>query len=565
MPGIFSALFSNSNPIYDDRYWTTGGTIIGNTSAGELVTDDTVLTSSAWYAALRNISEDIAKLPAYAVRYRDDINKTRDDNHIVTYLFYYAPNQYQNPMTFRAQMQHWKHGWGNAYAEIERDANMRPVALHPRHPGTIQPEWDEATGRLRYRWLKSYRFQGGKMVDKREDYIDADNMFHLRGLGSDPLQGYSVIRYAANSLSLTLAAESFGASSFKNRGAVTSILRHPQRLNDSARSKFKESFDAAYRGARKAGGWLLLEDGMEYQQLSISPDDMQFLQTRQLQIEEVCRWIRIPPSKIQHLMRANYNTLENENRNYVTDCLQGEIKGWEEEAQRKLFRSDERDMRLYHNMNALLRGDIAAQTDHVAKMIDKGVYSINEALQYIGGNTIGPIGDQRFVNANLMRLKENMLFPAEIKAAQPSQSATMPEDDEMEDIETPDIPDDEEDDDDMEETTQQATDHRPRITREQAWAIVWPVMERAERKAEKAVPRIQKKHGEDIDAAIAALAEFHTELRAEIIVNLCDTFTAFGGDEETLKQTIATDTLDNATAIDYQSITTALVAHLIGD
>lgn len=560
MPGIFSALFS-SNPIYDERYWTTGGTTISNTTAGELVTDDTVLTSSAWYAALRNISEDIAKLPAYAVQYQDDINKVRNDEHIVTYLFYYAPNSYQNPMTFRAQMQHWKHGWGNAYAEIERDANMNPIALHPRHPGTIQPEWDNATGRLKYKWLKSYRFQGGKMVDKHEDYIDADNMFHLRGLGSDPLQGYSVIRYAANSLSLTLAAEAFGASSFKNRGAVTSILRHPAKLNDVARSKFKESFDAAYRGARKSGGWLLLEDGMEYQQLSISPDDMQFLQTRQLQIEEVCRWIRIPPSKIQHLMRANYNTLENENRNYVTDCLQGEIKGWEEEAQRKLFRRDERNMRLYHNMNALLRGDIAAQTDHVAKMIDKGVYSINEALQYIGGNTIGPIGDQRFVNANLMRLKENMLFPAEIKAATPSQSAPMT---------TPEPPDVE--DDDMEETTTQlATPHTndtpttPRITREQAWSIVWPVVERAERKAEKAVPRIEKKHGEDVEAASAAIAEFHTELRAEIIVNLCDTFTAFGGDEETLKQTIALDALDNPNAIDYQGITTALVSHLVGD
>lgn len=551
MPGLFSNIFNQSSPLYDDRYWTTGGTVIPNTNAGALVTDDTVLTSSAWYAALRNLSEDIGKMPAYAVEYIDENNKARRDEHRVTELFYFAPNSYQNPMEFRSQLQHWRLGWGNAYAEIQRDpTTLDPVALHPRHPGTIIPEWDAASGRLKYKWLKQYQFVAGQLTNQQVEYIDQDNMFHLRGLGSDPLKGYSVIRYAAESLSLTLAAEQFGASSFKNRGAVTSILRHPNKMGDPARKKFKESFDAAYRGAKKAGGWLLLEDGMEYQQLSISPDDMQFLQTRQLQIEEVCRWLRIPPSKIQHLMRANYNTLENENRNYVTDCLQGLIKGWEEEAQRKLFRRDERNMRLYHNMNSLLRGDIQSQTEHIVKMWQIGAYSGNDALSYIGANTMGPEGDQRFIPANFTRLKENMLSPAEIKANQTRPAQTMEAEDSPED--------------DIEDTIEESgTEQRAlKITRDQAWSIVWPSIERAERKAEKAIPRLQKKHLDDTESLDAALVSFYTELRAEVIVNLHDTFVAFGGDGDALKAAVA----ESAPApVDYQDLCNKLVAMLTED
>ena len=511
MPAILTALRrASSTDIFSrDSAWTGGGGsyVMRGLAAGEDVSPDNALTLSAWFAALRNLSEDIGKLPAYAVEYVGENDKQRRETHAVTRLFHVAPNTYMTPMTFRAQLQHWRLGWGNGYAEIERDPfTLAPVALHPRHPATIIPRWNDTDGRVEYRYLASYEFRNGRMVHSQERIIDQDNMFHIRGLGGSALEGYSVIRLAAESLAHSIAVERFGAASFKNRGAVSAILKHPGEMGETARTVFKNSFDEAYSGARNAGGWILLEEGMTYEQMNIAPDDMQFLQTRQMQIDEVCRWIRIPPSKIQHLMRANYNTLEMQNQEYVTDCLQGLIKDWEEQCQWKLFRSDESSFRLYHNLNSLLRGDTRTQTEHIRTMSNIGVYSINDALGFLGQNGIGPKGDKRFIAQNMMELRDNMPDATMQKsrpAAPPAQRA----------VKAP---------------------VTSSMTLEKSKAIFKPAIDRAQRKADKAIPRLQSKHKDCEADLICATHEFYSELRSEIMDNTMPLWLALDGDVEIL-------------------------------
>ena len=533
MPAILTALRrASSTDIFNRESAWSGGSgsyVMRGLAAGEDVSPDNALTLSAWFAALRNLSEDIGKLPAYAVEYVGENDKQRREEHPVTRLFHVAPNTYQTPMTFRAQLQHWRLGWGNGYAEIERDPfTLAPVALHPRHPATIIPRWNETDGRVEYRYLASYEFRGGRMVSSQERIIDQDNMFHIRGLGGSALEAYSVIRLAAESLAHSIAVERFGAASFKNRGAVSAILKHPGEMGKEARSGFKDSFDAAYAGARNAGGWILLEEGMTYEQMNIAPDDMQFLQTRQMQIDEVCRWIRIPPSKIQHLMRANYNTLEMQNQEYVTDCLQGLIKDWEEQCQWKLFRSDESSHRLYHNLNSLLRGDTRAQTEHIRTMSNIGVYSINESRSFLGQNGIGPEGDKRFVAQNMMELRPNMPDPTMQKsrpAAPPAQRA----------VEAPTM---------------------PAMTLEKAEAIFKPAIDRASIKADKAVPRLQNKHKDCEEDLICAVHGLYSELRRDILNNTMPIWITLDGDRDALVSAID---MESSEVIDYDAMLESMV------
>lgn len=528
---LFADLYKASESIFDrPSAWSPIGDSVvpgGTLAAGETVSEARMLADAAIYAAIRNLAEDTAKLPAYVVRVDEKGDKQRVDAHAVTRLFEEGPNNYQNPFAFRAQVTHWKIGWGNGYAEIERDARMNPIALHPRHPGTIQPFYDEATGRIAYKHLQHYRFIGGKLVDKTERIIDADNMLHIRGIGGDALEGYSVIRVAAESYSAMFATQAFAASSFKNRGAVSSVITHPGDMGEEAREYFKESFDKAYRGARKAGGWILLEDGMTYNQYSISPDDMQFIQTRTFQIDEVCRWFRIPPSKIQHLVRASYNSLEQQDDEYENDCIQTHVIEWEQESKRKLFRMDESDLRLYHNMNARLRGDIRAQTEHITKGIQNGIYTINQALSFMGQNTVGPVGDKRFIASNMMEINTQPVVKPVANPTPPAPVAPQP-----------------------------ATPRRGAIGPEQVRVILSQEVTRAQRKADKAIPRIEKRHEGDPEALVSGVRDFYEELRSEIVVNLSPVWLALGGDDYSLACAVSAGGPDH---IEYEQITDALV------
>jgi HK97 family phage portal protein len=504
MLGLLGGLFQASE--LSDPKWTASAETFLNLAAGEAVNDTNVLTLSAWYAALRNKAEDIGKLPIHVVEQTPDGETKRIYDHPVAYLFDTAPNSYQTPIVFRSQVEHWADGWGNGYAQIERDANMNPIALHPIHPGRVQVEWDDDTQRIVYKVLnRRGNLAGGYTA------VDQDNMLHIRGLGSDPFVGYSVIRFAAESLSLSLAAERFGAAYFKNSGALSGIVKHPGNMGVEARNNFVSSFDGAYRGARKAGGWILLEDGMSYEQLSIPPEDAQFIQTRQLQIEEIARWLRMPPSKLMHLAKSSYNTLEMQNLEYVIDCLQPCAIRWEQECKRKLFRRDESNVFMTHNFNGLLRGDIKTQTEHIRTMANIGVYSTNESRKFLGMNSVGDAGDKRFIAGNMIELKEDMLFPADVKAQSRAPREPNPADT---------------------VSTETQPEKVQILSETQAWSIVWPIIERAQRKAEKAIPRIQKNHSDDADLIDSKIQEFITDLISEMVVNFAPVCEAFNVDAE---------------------------------
>lgn len=509
MAGLFAQLFQSAQSENNEALWSGSEFISRHLAAGEPVGDTSALTLSTWFAILRNQSEDVAKLPCHVINYTSETTKERVNDHPVARLMTYAPNAYQDPINFKSQMTHFLLGWGNAYAEIERDSRMRPIALHPLHPGRVKPEWDETGTRLQYRVLLDYQFTNGRLKVKSERVIDQDNMFHLRGLGSDPLQGYSVIRMAAESLSAALAVERFGAAYFKNSGALSGIVKYPGALDDEDRAFFVDSFNQAYGGARRTGGWILLEDGMTYEQLSINPEDAQFLQTRILAIEDICRWLRMPPSKVQHLAKANYNSLEMQNLEYVIDSLMSITTKWQEQGKRKLFDYSEAGYYLDFNFHGWLKGDIKAQTEHIVKMVQNGIYTPNQGLSFLGLNTIGPEGDQRFIAVNMQPLKPNMQSPQESR----QQRAEM-------------------------ELSKPAEPEPVVLNYDRAKSFIEPIINWTRRKNEKAVERLNKKHEGDEAARDAALMELTTDNREEMKRNVLEFWKQFSEDEAPAIMTI---------------------------
>jgi len=366
------------------------------TSAGVTITPEKALSLSVYYACLHVISEDLGKLPLFVYRQTAD-GKKRLLDHPAYRLLHVSPNEDMGSMTFRETLTHHAMGWGGGFAEIIRDGQNRPVELGVIHPSRVEVKRDE-DDRLVYLVREGSR--GFKKIR-----FPAQDILHIHGLGPTGTTGYAMSVLAREAIALGLEAETFGASFFANSSVAFGVLEHPGTLTPEAHANLKSSLvENEHKGAGRAHGTLILEEGMKWEQTSIPPNDAQFLETRQFQVEDICRWFRVPPHKIQHLLRATFSNIESQAIEYVTDALTPWAVRWEQELARKLFRR-EPDVYAEHLFAGLLRGDQAQRSNYYRQMFSVGAMSINDILRKENADGIGPLGDMRFVPANMQRLE----------------------------------------------------------------------------------------------------------------------------------------------------------------
>lgn len=364
------------------------------TTAGETVGPASALQASAYFAAIRCISEDLAKLPLPVYRF-DGRSREIQPAHPVAALFRGQSNGEMTAFSLRETMIGHALSWGNGYAEIVRDGAGRPRQLWPIHPSRVTVKRDES-GALYYCVAADYALKQPEVI------LAPADVFHLHGLG-DGVTGYSVLRLAAESLGIALAAQRFAASFYGNGANPGMVLKHPKALSDPARAHLRESWAQMYQGPERAGRTAILEDGMDIARLSIPPDEAQFLESRQFQVEEIARWFRMPPHKLQHLLRSTFGNIEHQSLEYVTDTLTPWAARFEAEADAKLLDGDG-TLTLKHDFSALLRGDHNARANYYRTMVNLGVLTPNEVRQAEGLNPGPQPLDEFYMQSNMLPL-----------------------------------------------------------------------------------------------------------------------------------------------------------------
>jgi HK97 family phage portal protein len=381
------------NPRLWLKKWAEGGV---GTAAGMEVSPTTAMGLSGYYGAMRAIAEDIGKLPLITYKRLDPKGKERAAEHSLFRLLHDFPNPNMESMTFRETLTHWTLGWGNGYAEIERNGLNVPTALYPIHPSRVIVE-DKDARNIYYNVLND---------DYTRVQVPQRDMFHVRGLGAYGLYGYSVARVAAESIGVNLAAQSFGAAFFGNGTHLAGVLEHPGTLDPDGLKSLRESWADMNAGVANAYKPGILEEGMTWKRIGIPPEEAQFIESRQFGVEEMARWFRIPPHKIQHLLRATFSNIDAQNIEYVTDTLLPWITRWEQQIQRKLFGEEEEEYFAEHLVVALLRGDLKTQAEYYAKLQERGVLSINEIREAENRNPIEG-GDKHFIGVNMQEVTED--------------------------------------------------------------------------------------------------------------------------------------------------------------
>lgn len=350
----------------------------GPTHTGKPVSEYTALNCSTVWACTRIISETVASLPLHLMKSEKDGSKKSYTDHPLYGVLHDEPNSDMSDMELRETITAHAVTWGNGYAEIVRDSQLRTIGLWPILPDAVTPKKD-ASGNLVY----EVRAKNGKTRTLRGAKTGARELpevLHVRGLGFDGLTGYSVVSMGRQSIALAQIQEEYSAKYFARGGRRPYILELPTRFKDQqAFDLFRSNWEAAYTGDDAFHKTAILEGGLTYKELGFSQEDAQFLESRQFSISEICRWFRISPHMVGDLSRATFSNIEHLAIEFVQQTLMGWLIRWEKAIKRCCLTPDEkRNVYAKHNVSALLRGDFASRMAGYATLLQNAIASPNE-------------------------------------------------------------------------------------------------------------------------------------------------------------------------------------------
>jgi HK97 family phage portal protein len=369
-----------------------------STQAGVSVDPETALKNAVVWACIRYLTNAVAQLPWRVMREERDGDKVLAPTHPVDWILQRRPCPEMGSFTWRQTMLGNALRYGNGYAEIERDNAGRPIALWPLHPLRVTPRRRQDTGAL------YYDVQGDGVGQRVE--LDPSEVFHLRGFGDGPV-GYNVVEYAAQSIGWAQATELFGASYFGEGMHPAGFVEGAGALTKEGKANLRAELKQLFGGPRRAFRTGFLDAGMKWIKMAVQPDEAQFIETRQHQVEEICRWFGVPPHKVMHLLRATFSNIEHQSIEVVTDSVVPWVRILEDEADYKLFGQNRMNFFTALDLSALLRGDLKAQAEHFSILRNAGVYSVDEIRPRIGLNKIGEAagGNIRLAPINHTRLE----------------------------------------------------------------------------------------------------------------------------------------------------------------
>lgn len=411
---IFKARDKPSNSLNGSTY----SFFLGGSSSGKAVNERSAMQMTAVYSCVRILSEAVAGLPLHIYRHDGRGGKEKALEHPLYGLLHDEPNPEMTSFAFRETLMTHLLLWGNAYAQVIRNGKGEVVALYPLMPGKMTVDRDQA-GRIYYAYSRTQE-DAATLSRDQQVLLSPHDVLHIPGLGFDGLVGYSPIAMAKNAIGMAIACEEYGASFFANGAAPGGVLEHPGVVKDPKR--VRESWNAIYQGSRNAHRIAVLEEGMAYKSIGISPEQAQFLETRKFQINEIARIFRVPPHMVGDLEKSSFSNIEQQSLEFVKYTLDPWVVRWEQAIHRALF-SPEEKKRLFvrFNLDGLLRGDYQSRMAGYAVGRQNGWMSANDIRELENLDRIPEEmgGDLYLINGNMTKLEDAGIFSSEAKKEKP--------------------------------------------------------------------------------------------------------------------------------------------------
>ena len=336
-----------------------------STSSGK-VKNDAALTLPAFYNAMDQITNDLAKLPKAAYQ-KTDNGREKLSNHRVSYIINREPNNLMTAFMFWKMMGQAAILRGNGIARIHHHSrNGRLEELEFIHPDKLR-DIKKIKGELWY------------YLDGEETAIHQSEIFHIPGFSFNGVYGISIIKYACQTLNIALNAQVFTNDSFDGRGLGLGSIETEKDVHPDVKKVVESKVDAKLSGPGKIKT-VVLDAGMTYKSIQITPQEAQIIEQGKISVLDICRFMNINPHKVKMLDGANYSVLELLNIEHASDSIMPWAIKCQQECDRKLFTAQEKatDHYVKFSDNILLRADQKTKGEYYSKMVQAGIFTRNE-------------------------------------------------------------------------------------------------------------------------------------------------------------------------------------------
>jgi HK97 family phage portal protein len=385
-------------------------------ASGALISQATAMTDPAVYACVNRLATDLARCSPGLYRFEDDGSKKRDTKHPLNALFV-RPNRQQTWFEFDRQM--WT-GYllrGNAYAAIRRDRRGNPIELIPINPDAVIV-LETGEGDIFYNVNRIGLWQIAMLRDF-PIAIPSEDIFHLRDVTFNSLVGASNIGLARDSIGLSMALSQQASRWIGNGARPAMLLEAQKRLGDDVLRRLKRQFDDMHAGYQNTGKTVVLEDGITAKEMQLTSVDLEFIQQRQMQPEEICRFFGVPPHKIGigSASRGSTQNLAAQDQDYVNSAITQRVVCFEQRFA-WTFGLDAEDLLVERDLSQLLRADVMTRANVSRINILSGKTTQNEERQDDGRRPL-PGGDRLMMPTNMAAEGSNITGQAPDGAGRP--------------------------------------------------------------------------------------------------------------------------------------------------
>ena len=333
---------------------------------------DGALQVSAVWASIELLTDNIASLPLFV--YKKDASmeghKTLARGTPLWTLLHTSPNRRHTPMEFWQFMVMNYLLRGNSYARLVRNDAGEVIEMWPL--ASDQVEVDVLVDKT---IVYKYQYEGQVAV------YDEKSIFHWRDKGNGII-GMSRLDYMRNSVGIAISAQNHTADVYNKSGKRPGVFMIDKLLTEAQRTSIRNN----YRGLTEGSDddLLVLEAGAKFEPLSLTPADLQLLDTRKFSVEDIARWFGISSVMINDTAKTTtWGTgISQLIEGFYKFRLRPMLESLEQCLERRVLTSGQRELySVEFSLDAILRGSLADRLDAGAKGVQNGLYTRNEWRQ----------------------------------------------------------------------------------------------------------------------------------------------------------------------------------------
>lgn len=355
------------------------------------------LAEATYFACLKILAESLGKLPLKMYQNTDKgiVKSDKTDLYNVLRL---RPNPYTTSTVFWSTVEMNRNHYGNAYVWCRfQGPHLKDLWIMPSQDVTVVVDDKGIIGTRDKIWYRYNDRHTGKMYT-----FSSDEVMHFKTSSTfDGLIGMPVRDILETTVDGALESQNFMNNLYKTGLTGKAVLEYTGDLNQEARERLIKGFEQFANGSKNAGKIIPVPLGMKLVPLNIKLTDSQFFELKKYTALQIASAFGIKPNQINDYEKSSYASAEAQNLAFYVDTLLYILKQYEEEITYKILSSQLINQGYFFkfNVNVILRADIKTQMEALAKGVNNGIYTPNEARSYLD-LPAEEGGDMLMVNGN---------------------------------------------------------------------------------------------------------------------------------------------------------------------